>query len=186
MHTPKPGRVSLALLALVCLGLVACGPSTGQPAETATSVQPTGTATPAPPPDTPTQAPPAETPTTDEAPGGQGATPTAAGQITGLAAVETVDVKILESFPVQVQVTAKGNLPDGCTTIDKVQQKQNGNAFEVTITTTRPADAACITVLMPFEKTVALNVQGLKAGTYTVSVNGVNTNFTLSSDNALR
>ncbi len=40
--------------------------------------------------------------------------------VQGVAVVESLDVLILESFPVQVQAMVRGNLPDGCTTLDQV------------------------------------------------------------------
>jgi inhibitor of cysteine peptidase len=112
------------------------------------------------------------------------ATATPGGDVVkGLAPVETIDILILESFPVQVQVRAAGNLRDGCTTLGEISQKQQGSTFAVTIGTTRPADALCTEALVPFETTIALDVVGLKAGTYTVTVNGVSGTFALSVDN---
>ena len=35
----------------------------------------------------------------------------------GLAVVDSIDILIMESMPVQVNVVARGNLPDGCTSI---------------------------------------------------------------------
>jgi inhibitor of cysteine peptidase len=109
--------------------------------------------------------------------------PSGGGVIEGVAAVETVDILILESFPVQVNVVARGNLPDGCTTIGDATQERDGNTFRVTITTVRPADAMCTEALVPFEKVIALDVYGLPAGTYTVDVNGVAAAFELAVDN---
>ena len=39
---------------------------------------------------------------------------------------------ILESFPVQVQVIARGNLPDPCTEVSEVLQEREGNTFFIT------------------------------------------------------
>ena len=105
--------------------------------------------------------------------------------VTGVAVVDSVDLLMLESFPVQIHALVKGNLPDGCTTIDQVTQARQGNAFTVTITTKRPADKMCTEALVPFEESVALEVVGLPAGTYAVEVNGVTASFTLDVDNAL-
>lgn len=91
----------------------------------------------------------------------------------GTAAVERVDIRILESFPVQVHVTASGNLPDGCTQIDEIAQARKGYAFTVTMSTVRPADAVCTLALVPFQEVIPLDVAGLPAGTYTVNLNGV-------------
>ncbi|GAH56872.1 unnamed protein product, partial [marine sediment metagenome] len=38
----------------------------------------------------------------------------------GLASVDEIDILILESFPVQINVIARGNLPDPCTEISEV------------------------------------------------------------------
>lgn len=104
---------------------------------------------------------------------------------TGEAVVESVDALILESFPVQVNVVAVGYLPDGCTTIGEVTSQQNGNEFKVTITTERPADAMCTEAIVPYEEVIPLDVAGLPAGQYTVTVNGVSTTFELAIDNVL-
>lgn len=103
----------------------------------------------------------------------------------GQAVVTSTDVLILESFPVQVNVIARGDLPDTCTTIDQVISQRNGNDFRVAITTFRQPDATCAQTLVPFEETVSLDVAGLPAGTYQVIVNGVTDSFTLDVDNAL-
>ena len=121
-------------------------------------------------------------PTTEpgqEPPGGGG------GIVEGEAAVETVEILLLESFPVQVNVVVTGYLADGCTEIDEVITERQDNTFNVTITTVRDADAVCTLATVPFEQTIALDVLGLEAGTYTVDVNGVSETFTLDVDNAL-
>jgi len=105
------------------------------------------------------------------------------GVVEGLAPVENIDILILESFPVQINVVARGNLPDGCTTIDEVIQERDGNTFRVTITTVRPVGMECTEALVPFEKVIALDVYGLPAGVYTVDVNGVSGTFELTVDN---
>jgi inhibitor of cysteine peptidase len=105
--------------------------------------------------------------------------------IAGQARVEEIEVLILESFPLQVNVVAGGNLPDGCTTIDEIEEEREGNRFVVTITTVRPADQACTEALVPFEEVISLDVVGLPAGTYTVDVNGVQGTFEFAVDNKL-
>ncbi|MEA3454136.1 MAG: hypothetical protein U9R12_04315 [Candidatus Caldatribacteriota bacterium] len=100
----------------------------------------------------------------------------------GLAPVEEIEIVILESFPVRVQVIASGNLPDPCTEISEVLQEREGNTFFVTIKTYR-SPGFCIQVLAPFEEIISLEVYGLPAGTYTVDVNGVQGTFDLEVDN---
>jgi inhibitor of cysteine peptidase len=101
----------------------------------------------------------------------------------GEAVVEEIEILILESFPVQIHVIARGNLPDGCTEIDEIQEARTADGFQVTITTVRPADAMCTEALVPFEEVIALDVLGLPAGTYQVDVNGVTGSFELTRDN---
>jgi inhibitor of cysteine peptidase len=99
--------------------------------------------------------------------------------------VENIQILILESFPVQINVVAKGYLPDGCTKIDQTIKNREGNTFFATITTKRPADAMCTMAIVPFEEVISLDVYGLEAGDYEVDVNGVKGSFTLDTDNIL-
>ncbi|MCC7469954.1 MAG: hypothetical protein IT284_02330 [Bacteroidetes bacterium] len=107
--------------------------------------------------------------------------------VIGQAMVDTIDVSVTDSFPAQVNVTAKGNLSDGCTQIGDVKQTYENKVFGVTLETKKPLDAEmCTQALVPFEKTFPLSgVVGLVKGTYSVDVNGVRSSFTLSMDNAV-
>jgi inhibitor of cysteine peptidase len=102
-----------------------------------------------------------------------------------LAAVDSIDILVMESMPVQVSVVANGNLPDGCTSIGQATTQREKNTFVVTLTTTRPVDAVCTQALVPFEQAIPLDAEGLTAGLYTVSVNGVTGTFELAVDNVL-
>lgn len=102
--------------------------------------------------------------------------------VMGLASVSEIDILILESFPVQVQVIASGNLPNPCTEISEVLQEKEGNTFFITIKTYR-SPGFCIQVIVPFEEIIPLEVYGLPAGSYTVDVNGVQDTFDLGVDN---
>ena len=103
------------------------------------------------------------------------------------AQVESVSLRILESFPVQIHALVRGHLADGCTEIDQIESSRDldKKAFEVSITTVRPADKICSSALVPFEETIPLDVRDLPAGTYTVDVNGVQGSFELQMDNSL-
>ena len=103
----------------------------------------------------------------------------------GMANVESIEILILESFPVQIHVIAEGYLPDGCTEIDKIKPEREGNTFNINITTKRPTDAMCTQAIENFTKTIPLEVQGLSAGNYTVNVNGITGSFELAIDNTL-
>ena len=102
----------------------------------------------------------------------------------GLAPVDEIDILILESFPVQINVIARGNLPDPCTEISEVLQEREGDTFFITIKTYRSLDP-CIQIIVPFEVKIPLNVYGLPAGTYTVDVNGAQDTFDLEVDNII-
>lgn len=102
---------------------------------------------------------------------------------TGLAPVDTVEVLIMESFPVQVNVIVSGNLPDGCTRLEEPTVDFDGTVFDITLPTSRPADLACTEALEPYDKVIPLNVTELPAGEYTVTVNEVSSSFTLQADN---
>ena len=112
-------------------------------------------------------------------------TPGPGGVIRGVPAVESVDVLIMESFPVQAQAVVRGTLGDGCTTLDEVTTTREGNVFRLRLTSQRPADAVCTLALVPFEEVVPLDVEGLPAGRYTVDANGVMATFDLAVDNVL-
>lgn len=99
------------------------------------------------------------------------------------ATVGEIEIVILESFPVQVHVVIRGDLPDACTRIASVSVRRSGERFDVAIVAERERDAICAQVLTPYEETVALSVHGLAAGTYLVDVHGVTASFVLDVDN---
>ncbi|MGZ4969756.1 MAG: hypothetical protein ACXV8O_14425 [Methylobacter sp.] len=111
------------------------------------------------------------------------------------APVNKVEVTTTSSFPTQVFLKLSGEF-SGCGNLSQVaHQRLEGNHFEVVLNTVYPTDGemiVCLAAIMPFAKTVPLPVYGLKAGTYTYSVNGAtNSNangltgtFNLTADNA--
>jgi inhibitor of cysteine peptidase len=155
--------VKSTILTLLLVILVACG-AAGEPAATEppTTVPPTDTPQPS----------PVETPEL---------------VVGNEAYVETVQVLIMESMPVQVALEITGYLPDGCTSIASVIPERDGNTFNVAITTQRNIAALCTQALVPFSERVSLEVLGLPAGTYTVSVAGrdgtITETFSLDIDN---
>jgi inhibitor of cysteine peptidase len=96
----------------------------------------------------------------------------------GLLQVGSVEVLILESFPVQVNVVVRGTLSDACTELGEIAQARSDNAIEVTITTVRDPLAICAQVLAPVEVTISLTGD-FPPGEYTVTVNGVTEAFTV-------
>jgi uncharacterized protein YraI len=94
--------------------------------------------------------------------------------------VQSVEIQVLESYPLQVKAIARGLLPDsGCTTITNVSQSRNGNVFTVVVTMKTNQQVVCAQMLTPFEQVISLDVSSLLPGTYIVHVNGVEASFSL-------
>lgn len=102
------------------------------------------------------------------------------------ATVESLEVILLESFPVQAQAIVSGTLPDGCSELHEVSVEQQGLRFKLTLKTRHlTGDVACTEALVPLEETVDLDIQGLEAGTYTVVAQDKQATFTLNVNNVL-
>lgn len=112
-------------------------------------------------------------------------TPQAVREVSAEARVESISIAVTKSLPAQVTVVAKGMLPDSCTRIGDITQSRQGNQFIVAITAVRPAEAFCAQALVPFEEKIPLNVAGLQAGEYVVTVNGISDAFKLEAEPAL-
>jgi uncharacterized protein YgiM (DUF1202 family) len=105
--------------------------------------------------------------------------------VTGVAVVQSVEIQILESRPLQVHAILRGQLPDaGCTTIASVDQSRNGNTIDLTVKTTTDPLALCAQALTPFEHIVPLDVRDLPAGKYNVRVSGIEQSFELPAHDA--
>ncbi len=120
-----------------------------------------------------------EDPTPTVAPATETAVPE---PVSGTAAVDSVQVMMLNSSPIQVSVLVHGELPDACTAIDERVTTQNGTTFTVSISTIR-TDCAETAINVPYEEIVLLETEGLPADTYSVDVNGMKGSFTFTVDN---
>ncbi len=83
----------------------------------------------------------------------------------------------------KVQVVAKGYIQASCAKITDVSQKRDSNTFTVTLNTFQQTDIICSDIEAPYQQSIDLDTAGLKAGTYTVVVDGVSKQFTLAADN---
>lgn len=96
---------------------------------------------------------------------------------------------ITDSSPVQVFLKITGWFSNGCEFFQQTNQTLKNNKFEVTLhmgPNPFPPDMLCTMALVPYEKTIPLEVYGLPAGTYEYSVNGETAgSFTLVQDNTL-
>ena len=86
-----------------------------------------------------------------------------------------IELLLAESDPVQVTVEVTGYLPDSCTAHHETHQAQEGNTITIQITTIRPKNIACATVITEYQEQVFIGT--LPAGDYTVIVNGVEQEF---------
>lgn len=95
------------------------------------------------------------------------------------ARVDNVEVLVTPGNPPQVNIVAKGDLPNPCTQVDEIQSRRQTDTFYFTITAVKPHDAVCTQQIVSFEEVFPLGVGELETGTYTVNVNGVESQFTL-------
>ncbi len=94
-----------------------------------------------------------------------------AGMLRGEVFIDGVDLLIRESFPIQLAVIIKGNLPTPCHKLRvDVSRPDEQNRIAVLVFTVVNPDEICIQVLSPFEEQVQLT--NLTEGTYSVWVNG--------------
>jgi inhibitor of cysteine peptidase len=105
-----------------------------------------------------------------------GTSPTAAQEV-ALLQVESVDLRVLESFPAQVTAVVHGVLPDACRSVDEVQQQRDGGAIELTITVRRSSEV-CVQALQPVEQSVRLTGT-FPPGDYVLRVNGLERRFSI-------
>lgn len=91
--------------------------------------------------------------------------------------VETVEIRVLESFPVQVSAAVTGYLRDGCESLGATTQARSGNTITVTIATEREMDRSCIQVISPVAQNVRLEGEFVSGSTYVLRVNSVERTF---------
>ncbi|MGA9531661.1 MAG: hypothetical protein WBR18_02995 [Anaerolineales bacterium] len=97
--------------------------------------------------------------------------------------VTDIELAMLESFPVQVQLTIRGEFADACTDVEEIRAPLLDQTFMVTIVPRTIGTANCGTAPVPFERTLLLDVVGLPAGEYTVTVQSITKTFVLTVDN---
>ncbi|MBM3237134.1 hypothetical protein FJZ31_12655 [Candidatus Poribacteria bacterium] len=90
--------------------------------------------------------------------------------------INDISVELLESFPLQVHIVVNGFLRDGCTTLNEITQRRDGNTISVHITTKRPKDAVCIQIIKEVQERIPLEGSFLP-GRYKVTVNNIEKEF---------
>ncbi len=97
-----------------------------------------------------------------------------------VADVQSVEIQILETSPLQANAIVHGQLPDnGCTKIWRVDQTRDGSTFRLTLQTLTDSLAQCNNTPTPYQQVVALDVGNLPPASYLVNANGVEKSFKL-------
>lgn len=99
------------------------------------------------------------------------------------AAVSEIQIVLLESLPVKVNVVAKGYLPNSCYKVGKIETGKTPEGNHNITIWTDVKDSVCTQALVPFEQVIPLDVVGFPKGVYSVTVNGIPGNFELQMDN---
>lgn len=85
--------------------------------------------------------------------------------------IESAEIIQLESYPVQVMLEVKGQLPDPCHSAAwKVSDPTADGRIDVTLSSQAPIDQACIQVLKPV--VLRIPVGSFTQGSYAVWLNG--------------
>ena len=108
----------------------------------------------------------------------------AAQVVQGFAKVESVEIQILGTQPIQVDVVSRGYLPDSCTYIQATNQEQKEQFISISILTSRPLNLDCDQIKQPFELHTNLDGTNLIPGKYTIAVNGFIRAFEIPSEQA--
>jgi len=96
-----------------------------------------------------------------------------------LAPIESVDVLIMESFPVQYSVAVVSGLPNSCATFGGYRIERDGVTFHIEMINWEPADpgVVCAEVYRIVETTIALGSDFEFGITYTILVNDATETF---------
>lgn len=92
-----------------------------------------------------------------------------------LADVDGVVVTYEPSPTPHARVVISGTLNDGATRIHDIRQQRVPGGVTLSVITSRPRDAVATLAIIPFERVVAVDLQGQPAGQFSISANGVAT-----------
>lgn len=152
------------LLVLILLMLASCAP-TSQPTDDVIETLPPDTAVTSPPEGTE----PADDPTQDSNP--LSPRPGDANLSRAEAFVQEASLLIRESFPPQIALTLKGELPTPCHQLRvQIDAPDASNNINIEVYSVVNPDLMCTQVIKPFEETVELGT--FPSGHYSVFVNG--------------
>ncbi len=84
--------------------------------------------------------------------------------------LDSTDLLVAESFPVQYSLVLKGNLPSPCHQLRAVYNPPDAtNAISIEMYSVAEPDAVCVAMLQPFEQSIYIGA--LPSGHYTLWVN---------------
>jgi hypothetical protein len=92
--------------------------------------------------------------------------------------VETVEVRLIQTVPVQAAAHVVGVLGDACATLHSVRQARSGNEVTVTILRQRPLVAVCALIALLYDDSIRLDGV-FPSGSYVARVNGVERAFSV-------
>lgn len=95
--------------------------------------------------------------------------------VRGNAYINTAELIIMESYPIQVMLSLTGDLPTPCQEFAfTVADPEEGNQIHVEVYSLGEEGIICIQVLQPFEENISISSLDtpLEDGSYTVWVNG--------------
>ena len=99
-----------------------------------------------------------------------------------LAIVDEIELRLVESSPIQMEVWASGIFADPCSGTGDITEQRDGNTISLTILEEPSNREGCENdEFTEFIQIIPLDVDGLHVGTYTVNVNGVSGTFELSA-----
>ena len=85
--------------------------------------------------------------------------------------IDSIQLLVMESYPVQIMLSLQGNLPTPCHSLrTNIQTPDTQKRIFVDVYSVSDPDAICIQVLKPFDVNIPLG--SFPAGHYTVWVNG--------------
>lgn len=93
--------------------------------------------------------------------------------------VDSVDVLIRESYPVQVVAAIEGVVGDGCTRLERVEQSREENRILVRIVGYHSGGPVCTMIARLYRDTIRLEGP-FNAGDYVLDVNSVIREFSVS------
>ncbi len=99
----------------------------------------------------------------------------------GLADVESLEIVDQGSRSQEILVRIRGILPNGCTEIEEMVAQQDGDVFNLAVTTVQQPGQDCDEAEVPFDEVLPIDTAGLEAGSYAIRVNDLQESFTLDA-----